>query len=306
MKSSFTIVALAALSTLGATTLAAPSFAQDKATCLEAHASGQALRNDHKLLAARDKLRVCAQRSCPGAIATDCATWLEELEKSIPTVVLAARDDAGKDLMDTMVAIDGGRPEIKLDGRSMPLDPGPHTFVFTLGGARTEQRILLNEGQKNLPVIGLMSSAKPAPAPPPPQPAPPPSQRSAEPARGNAAEPKATGAAPGNGSPRRTVGFIVGGVGIAGLGVGTVFGIMAASAKGGAHCDASNACDAGPLSDAKKFAVVSDVGLIAGGVLLLGGAVLVFTAPSPSGTGALRLSPSIASRSQGITLEGSF
>ncbi|HEY1694610.1 MAG TPA: hypothetical protein VGG39_20710 [Polyangiaceae bacterium] len=91
-------------------------------------------------------------------------------------------------------------------------------------------------------------------------------------------------------SPLRTVGLVVGGVGVAGLAVGTVFGVIALSknsAANGGNCGGSlggpNDCNPTGVSDRQSAVTagnVSTVALIAGGVLLAGGATLFLVAPS--------------------------
>jgi hypothetical protein len=49
----------------------------DKAACLDASSQAQSLRDAHKLVEARQKLRVCAQAACPGVVQRDCLSWLD-------------------------------------------------------------------------------------------------------------------------------------------------------------------------------------------------------------------------------------
>ena len=101
------------------------------------------------------------------------------------------------------------------------------------------------------------------------------------------------------GAGRRLAGFIVGGIGVAALGVGTVTGIRAlglrSDAKGlctdyPAHCspDAN-----GPNDDSRTFATVSTVSLIAGVALVAGAVVLVVTAPRAPSTSTAQLAPGL-------------
>jgi hypothetical protein len=114
-------------------------------------------------------------------------------------------------------------------------------------------------------------------------------------------------------------GLIVGGVGIAALAVGAVSGIIWT----GKRSDFNKAVDACPAAgcegtqekhssqyDAptKTPAIISDVGFIAGGVLVAGGAVLYFTAPkAPSSSAArIHLTPALGPTTAGAMLGGSF
>lgn len=88
------------------------------------------------------------------------------------------------------------------------------------------------------------------------------------------------------GRSRRTWGFVIGGVGLAAIGVGSYFGIRAAST----WADAKDACpdlancpndDGARLSaDSRSFANLSTIAFTAGTVALVGGTILVLTAPS--------------------------
>src|SRR6185369_8069767 len=100
----------------------------------------------------------------------------------------------------------------------------------------------------------------------------------------------AEGAAPVAGSrwgAQRIAGIAVGGAGIAGVIVGAVFGAQAIAKKNasneGGQCDAKDLCDAtgsGLRQDGLRAATISTIAMIAGGVAVAGGVVLVVTAPS--------------------------
>jgi hypothetical protein len=93
--------------------------------------------------------------------------------------------------------------------------------------------------------------------------------------------------------PQRTIGVVIGGVGLAGLAAGAAAGVAAVVENGGAHkhCyQAGAACDqqgADQGASAKTAATVSTIALAAGGGLLVTGVILFFTAPSKPRTGAL-------------------
>jgi hypothetical protein len=285
---------------------AAPSAPPDKAACLAASNKAQDLRDAHKLVEAREQLRICAQQACPGVVAKDCLTWLDAVEQGLPTVVVSAKDPAGRDLFDVKVTADGQPLTSKLAGDALPMNPGPHAFHFELAdGTVLDQQVLVREGLKNQNVAVVLGKAAPAPAA---------GAAPAGPTSG--AQPDTTPAADsGGGIPWRTVGWITGGVGVAGVALGSIFGVMAMSDKNGAHCDASGACDPGKLSDANSAATISTVGFIAGGVLLAGGAALVLFGPSgsapasaapASGGATLKLAPLVGARDAGLLLGGSW
>jgi hypothetical protein len=81
----------------------------------------------------------------------------------------------------------------------------------------------------------------------------------------------------GGASSQRTVGYVVGGVGVVGLGVGAFFGLSTFSKWNDAKaaCDDSNVCDA---SAARSSGNLSTLFFVAGGAATVAGAVLVLTA----------------------------
>jgi hypothetical protein len=114
------------------------------------------------------------------------------------------------------------------------------------------------------------------------------------------------------GSTQRTLAIVAAGVGVVGLGVGTVFGLKDSSKLSDAesHC-VGNSCDATGVAlrdDAIAAGNVSTVFFAVGIVGLAGAAVLWFTAPSKSTTAhsAFRASPTVGKGGAGMTLGGSF
>ena len=91
----------------------------------------------------------------------------------------------------------------------------------------------------------------------------------------------------GGGSTQRTLGLVSAGVGLAAAGVGTFFGLRASALDedSKALCDPGNttSCSTEGVQmreDALGAADVATVAFVAAGVLVVGGAVLFFTAPS--------------------------
>jgi hypothetical protein len=260
---------------------AASAFADDKSVCLEAVSKGQRFRDAHKLVEAREQLRLCAAAQCPAVVQTDCVNWLAEAEAGIPTVVVTATDGDGRDRLDVEVSLDGQLLTSSLQGKALAVNPGPHQLhAVSSDGAAIDQSIVVREGIKNQNIALVLAS-----------------KRGAErPARGSA-------------STWPTVGWVAGAVGLIGLGVGAVFGVKAISDKNDARCDSSNACDAGPLGDANSSATASTVAFVAGGVLVAGGAAILLFSPS-RGTGAsqasLAIGPLVGGSETGLLLRGSF
>jgi len=228
-------------------------------------------------------------------VVQDCGGWLADVEKNLPTVVVTAKDASGNDLVDVRVTLDGQPLLAKLTGEALPVNPGPHAFHFeAAGGLTVDRQVLVKQGDKNqevAAVLGAPATAAPAaPQPAPVAPTPPPAPASSS----------SSGA-------WRTTGWVLGGLGVVGLGVGAVFGIVSMNDKSSAHCDANNFCDPGPLDSGRSAATGADVGFMAGGAMLAAGLVLVLLAPSGSdATGSLHVTPLVGTGSAGASIGGSF
>jgi hypothetical protein len=94
-----------------------------------------------------------------------------------------------------------------------------------------------------------------------------------------------------SGGTQRTAAFVAGGVGVAGLAAGAIFGVVALADQGNlrdacggsvSRCLAPNgaASVTGPQDSARTAATVSTVAFIAGGLALAAGVVLLVTAPA--------------------------
>jgi hypothetical protein len=275
--------------------------------CIAANESSIQLRSSHKLVQARDQSLACAADTCPTMLRDACKKRLEQINASMPSIVFDARDPAGTDVAVTMTV--DGRPTEGLQGAAIALDPGEHTFVFTAAGQPpVEKSFILREGEKDRResiVIGTAPAVPVGAAPPPgagsgtPGPAPPPATAGT------------------SWSGQRTIALVAGGVGLAGIGVGSVFGLMSRSSwsSSQSECPSSSNCPqhAQAVSDhdaASTRAVISTIAFAAGGVALAAGAVLWFTAPrTTSETGprvSFGLTPSVGTTSGGLLLGGAF
>lgn len=271
---------------------AIPAFADEKAACIDAASKGQSLRDAHKLVEARDAFRICARQLCPSIVQGDCGGWLNEVQKSVPTVVVTAKDGSGKDLVSVKVTVDGQPLLATLDGQAVETDPGVHAFHFEAAEGSLNQQVLVKEGEKNQAVAVMLGKA-------------PASATLTPPSAAGSQPPPATGEPPrsGGNGPWKTIGWVVGAAGIAGLGVGTAFGLEALGDKNSV-CGSSTVC--GPLGPTRSAALGSDIGFIAGGVLLASGAALVLFAPSGnhSSGSAILVAPSLVATGGSVLVEG--
>jgi len=123
----------------------------DVAACVRAHASGQREAKAGRLKAASELFEACvSQAGCPDAIRAECAEFHKSTQRDLPTLIFAAIDAQGGDLIQVRVSADDQILTETLDGRPIALDPGQHHFKFELSsGEILESDVLVREGEKN-------------------------------------------------------------------------------------------------------------------------------------------------------------
>jgi hypothetical protein len=241
------------------TDAAALAAAPTKEVCVTAYESAQDLRRTGKLVAARAELITCSQSSCPSAATIDCVQWLREVEQSLPSVVVSARDASGREVPSLRVLVDGNPLADAQSGRAVPVDPGAHTFRFESSvGPPVDERVTILEGQKSR-AVSVILGAKPG-----------------------ADAPASTSTAP---APERPVGAIVwilGGVGVAGLAVFGGVGASSLADESALRDTCAPRCAEEDVSAIRHKHTAADLGLGVG-VASLGVATwLFFTRPTTS------------------------
>jgi hypothetical protein len=194
-------------------------------------------------------------------------------------------------------------------GTPIPVDPGDHTVEASAPAKQslsTHVVVAAKQAEATLK-ISLLDAPPVAPPTPAPEVAPSPQQAPAPAPPGPA---EATTASSWN--TNKTLAVVAGGVGVAGVVVGSVFGLMAKSKNDEAlqpkNCSTSTLCTQAGLnltSDAKNAADVSTVAFVVGGAGLAAGIVLWITAPSPTTTG-IRVVPTFARSFGGVQLDTAF
>jgi hypothetical protein len=130
------------------------------AACIADLDKAQTARSGRKLLEARASYVACSNEACPDMVREDCSKGLHEVDEALPTLVLSASVD-GKDATDASVVFDGERLSGGLDGRAIPVDPGPHLARFERpGSAVVEVKVVAREGEKNRLVTGVFAVPK--------------------------------------------------------------------------------------------------------------------------------------------------
>ena len=144
---------------------APPAEAADvsKAACLSNYEEAQLARRERRLLASRAALRICSGVACPSAIRADCVDWLDQVSRSLPSVVVTARA-RGADVLAVKVFIDGKLAAERLTGFALEVDPGLHKFRFeSPPWPVMEREVLASEGVKQRPIE--VEFAPPLPSP---------------------------------------------------------------------------------------------------------------------------------------------
>ena len=168
----------------------------------------------------------------------------------------------------TTVTRDGdplGAPSL---GVALPVDPGEHLIVAkTPDGVRHETRVTLERGQRRNVVLDLTATPTPTPtSTPTPTPTP-------------------TSTSTSTSNPVRTWAWIAGGIGLAGIAVGSIAGAVVMNDASTIHsqCQPDQSCSPSGLSAASQsrtFGAISDVGFAVGGAGLITSLVL-FLLPGP-------------------------
>lgn len=181
-------------------------------------------------------------------------------------------------------------------GTKVPINPGPHVIEATSSGKRPfRTELALSDGEKKTIEITLapeVDTTDPGPDP--------------------TAEP--TTPPPTTSSPMRTAGFVVGGLGLAGLALGGAFiGVRQSTlseleSKCGADHKGCPPDANGIIARGELESNVVNGGLIAGGVVLAVGVILVIVAPSsaPAAAARLGITPGVAGSKKGATLSFTF
>jgi hypothetical protein len=219
----------------------------------------------------------------------------------VPRISLVLPDNAPKG---TVVTKDGVALQRDALKDALLVDPGEHVFVTQAPGATpVEQKTTIQKGEQQRfeLVVGAATGDPGAqqqllPEPPSPEPD---SQGSANPPPSEGAD---AGVVQDSGSSQRTWGWVIGGVGVAGVAVGAVTGAVVLSEKNviESHCPEPDTCDPAAMDEvdaatarADKFGTISTIGFGAGLSLVTVGAVLLLTAPSKPAASS-RLVPVVA------------
>jgi hypothetical protein len=212
----------------------------------------------------------------------------------MPSITPRARDSQGNDQTDVRVLEGGKVLAEKLDGRAIPIDPGPRRLRFERAGSPpVEQTIVVREGEKARP-IDVVFAAPPAASPP-------------------LADPSGGGG--GGGFRIPAVAWVLVGVSAVGAGGLAFFGVRAKNEVDDMRSTCAPNCDADRVDAAKRDSIIANISLGVGAAALAGALVVVIVdqpkSPPASaskkaalgGSLELRVAPGAA---PGVILRGAF
>jgi hypothetical protein len=227
-----------------------------KAECVKANADAQTLRIKGLLGGARDRLMLCADQACPAMVRDDCTQRLDELERVQPTIVFEVKDASGSDVLSVKVEVDGQPLADKVSGTALKVDPGEHAFTFRTEGRTPLMRtFVIHEGEKDRRERIEFSAA-----------------RSEVPSSSTSPVGHELGT-------RKVLALTAGGVGVAAIVAGSVFGVLSTSAASPTSC-LNHAQALSDHSTAATDGAVSTVAFVVAGALIVTGVVLFFLPPS--------------------------
>jgi serine/threonine-protein kinase len=238
-------------------------------------------------------------------------TALELADKLKPVLSTLTIVVEPKDLQGLEVSNDGKPVRKALWGTAIPVDPGEvGVEAVAPGKQRWATRVAIPKGPASITTTVPVLKDEPVAAPPV---APPPAATEPAPSR---PPPAARDPGPDPGGTQRTVGWIVGGVGLAALGAGTFFALRAKSLDSDAdsECrrDDTDLCSAEGVGFAEDAGSAATIATIAFGVGIVGvgtGATLLLTAPSQAESAArprVELTAAAAPGTARIGIRGSW
>lgn len=236
----------------------------DRKACLAAVDEGQKLRDDGKLTDAKKQFLTCSAKTCGAAVSKQCEEWYAEAEKDVPSVLFRAKDGAGKELVDVKVIVDGKKISDSIGAQPLPLDPREHTIRFERAdGAGVEDKFVLRVGEKNRMIELAFQPAPVAVAPPPPPPA-----------------PESKLHVP-------LLGWVGGGVFVAGAATTVIFAVLAHSKESDLRSSCAPHCTSDDRDGVKTKLTIANVGMFVGIAGLAFGGVMTFLANrQPEKTGS--------------------
>ena len=220
-----------------------------KKQCVTSYGEAQRLRRDGKLREAREQLILCSQVSCPASLRSECVPWLSQVEASMPSIVIEARDAKARETTAVKLFVDGVLLAERADGRSIDIDPGEHVVRYEFEDRKIEDKIVAREGEKNRKLHVDFSKLA----------APPPVASSAPSAPPTSApdDSKASTKPP-------IAAYVLGGVGVLALGSFAIFGLSGKSKENDLKSNCAPNCAQSDVDSMRSRYLIADISLVAG------------------------------------------
>lgn len=235
--------------------------------------------------------------------AADMARRASEEEREEKAERRAAALEPGLSRLRVVVAAPAPGLEVRRDGapllegswgEALPVDPGRIRVEARAPGRRSFAVEVEAAGAGRTATVEIPALAEAATSAAPPRDAP----------------------AAAAGGAQRAIAYAAGGIGLAGVAVGAIFGLRAGAAWGEAqrqHCRTGARCDdegVALAAEADTAAILSNVAFAVGGAGLAAGVILLVTAPDEGAQRAraarLVIAPAVGASGGGITLQGRF
>ena len=212
---------------------------------------------------------------------------LAELEKQLPKVVL----DNPQHMPLTDVLVEDRKVWEAERGAVFAVEAGQRKFVFRAKGKKQASALInVVKGDKAQHVVVPDMEDGGGETPPPP---PPPTGGNTEPPK-----PEAPSSDSHPGSTQKTIGWVGIGVGGVALAIGAFYGIKTFSSP----CANGKKCPTADQTDANRSGTISNIAFVLAGIGVIGGGVLILTAPSAPQTQAkIVVSPQIGAGWAGLT-----
>jgi hypothetical protein len=227
---------------------------------MQAADDGQRLRDEGKLIEARDTFARCLRAECPSVIAKECAAWLDDVAARAPTAIIVMQSASGNDVAAARVLVDGVVRDEAQAGRAITLNPGPHLVRAESPRESAEVSVVLHEREQGRRVVLTLAGPTTSPAVKP-------------------AEPELPPRPPETARPVPFLTYPLGAVSLVAAGVGAFFAVSASTQYSDLerHCPA---CSESDVADLRRTTLIADVALGTAIVAAAGALFVYLTRPS--------------------------
>jgi len=197
------------------------------------------------------------------------------------------------------VKLDGNVLDSAVLGTAVPVDPGKHAIEASAKGKKAFTTTVDVSDRARSPSVEIPPLDADADA----------KSGGSSGSSGSGGDPRPKDETSSTGSTQRIAGIVVMGVGVVGVGIGTIFGLRTGSkwSEAKTHCTGID-CDRTGVTlaaEATNSGTVSTISFIAGAALLAGGAAIFFTAPKGTPKTGSR-TPKIDVGLGSVMIRGSF